>query len=118
MEEAANLAMPRWFTEEFRERRPDVALRFHGIASACPIESYIAACAALRDADLRRDLHRIMAPTLVVAGSKDPSTTVSDGKYLRDNIPHAEMEVLEASHLSNVERPEEFSKLLTEFLFS
>ena len=118
MKEAADLAMPRWFTSDFRERRPDVAARFHAIASACPLDSYIAACAALRDADLRRDLHRIVAPTLVVAGSKDPSTTVSDGAYLRDNIPKAEMEVLEAAHLSNVERPAEFSELLTEFLFS
>jgi 3-oxoadipate enol-lactonase len=53
-----------------------------------------------------------------VAGSKDPSTTVSDGAYLRDNIPKAEIEVLEAAHLSNVERPSEFSELLTEVLFS
>jgi 3-oxoadipate enol-lactonase len=118
MKEAADLAMPRWFTDDFREKRPDVAARFHAIASACPLDSYVAACAALRDADLRRDLHRIMRPTLVVAGSKDPSTTVSDGAYLRDNIPSAEMEVLEAAHLSNVERPREFSELLTEFLIS
>jgi 3-oxoadipate enol-lactonase len=118
MKEAADLAMPRWFTDDFREKRPDVAARFHAIASSCPLDSYLAACAALRDADLRRDLHRIMTPTLVVAGSKDPSTTVFDGAYLRDNIPKAEMEVLEAAHLSNVERPAEFSKLLTEFLIS
>jgi 3-oxoadipate enol-lactonase len=118
MQEAADLAMPRWFTDDFRERRPEIAARFHAMASACPLESYIAACAALRDADLRRDLHRIMAPTLVIAGSRDPSTTVADGAYLRDNIPDAEMEVLEAAHLSNVERPEEFSTLMTDFLRS
>lgn len=118
MQEAADLAMPRWFTSEFREKRPDVAARFHAIACACPLESYVNACAALRDADLRRDLHRITAPTLVVAGSKDLATTVADGAYLRDNIPEAVMEVLEAAHLSNVERPEEFSELLTESLIS
>ncbi|MEP7064511.1 MAG: 3-oxoadipate enol-lactonase [Gemmatimonadota bacterium] len=118
MTEAAELAMPRWLTREFRERRPDVAARFFAIARACPLESYLAACAALRDADLRRDLHRIVAPTLVIAGSEDLSTTVADGAYLRDNVPEAEMEVLEAAHLSNVERPEEFSELLTVFLKS
>lgn len=118
MEKAAELAMPRWFTDEFRERRPDVVARFRALVTACPLESYIAACAALRDADLRRELHRVVAPTLVIAGSRDPSTTVADGAYLRDNIPDAELEVLEAAHLSNVERPMEFSELLTEFLFS
>jgi len=38
--------------------------------------------------------------------------------YLRDNIPEARLEVLEGAHLSNVERPEEFSELLADFLFS
>jgi 3-oxoadipate enol-lactonase len=118
MQQAASDAMLRWFTSDFRERRPDVVARFQNIASTCPLESYVAACAALRDADLRKDLHRIMAPTLVIAGSEDVSTTVADGKYLRDNIPNAELEVLEAAHLSNVERANEFSELLTVFLKS
>jgi 3-oxoadipate enol-lactonase len=118
MQQAASDAMLRWFTSDFRERRPDVVARFQNIASTCPLESYVAACAALRDADLRKDLHRIMAPTLVIAGSEDVSTTVADGKYLRDNIPNAELEVLKAAHLSNVERANEFSELLTVFLKS
>ena len=118
MQKAASDAMLRWFTNEFRERRPEVVAHFQAIASSCPLESYVGACAALRDADLRRDLHRIMAPTLVIAGSEDPSTTVADGRYLRDNIPDAEMEVLQAAHLSNVERAEEFTELLTVFLKS
>ena len=117
MTAAAEQALPRWFTDEFRAAHPEVMSRYLRIASACPLESYIAACAVLRDTDLRRDLHRITAPTLVVAGSKDLSTTVADGAYLRDNIPEAYMEVLEAAHLSNVERPGEFSELLAEFLF-
>jgi len=115
MKKAAEAAMVRWFTEDFRSRQPDVVARFLAMASACPLESYVAACAALRDADLRRDLHRITRPTLVIAGSRDPSTTVSDAVYLRDNVPDAELEVLEAAHLSNVERPEEFSSLLKQF---
>ena len=116
MRKAAELAMTRWFTDDFRAARPEVVARFHAMVSACSLESYLGACAALRDADLRRDLHRIVLPTLVIAGSKDPSTTVADGVYLRDNIPDAELEVLEAAHLSNVERGEEFSSLLTGFL--
>jgi 3-oxoadipate enol-lactonase len=118
MQKAASDAMLRWFTNDFRERRPEVVARFQAIASSCPLESYVGACAALRDADLRRDLHRIVVPTLVIAGSEDVSTTVADGKYLRDNIPDAELELLEAAHLSNVERSAEFTKLLTGFLKS
>ena len=115
---AAAQALPRWFTDDFRASHPEVMARYLRIASACPLESYVGACAALRDTDLRRDLHRITAPTLVIAGSRDLSTTVADGTYLRDNIPEAWMEVLEAAHLSNVERSREFSELLADFLFS
>jgi 3-oxoadipate enol-lactonase len=118
IEVAAEQAMPRWFTDEFRAEHPDIVARFLAIARSCPLESYLGACAALRDTDLRRDLHRVIAPTLVVAGSKDESTTVADGAYLRDNIPNARLEVLDAAHLSNVGRPEEFSALLDEFLSS
>jgi 3-oxoadipate enol-lactonase len=118
MAATAEQAMPRWFTDDFRATHPEVVARFLQIASACPLESYVGACAALRDADLRRDLHRITAPTLVIAGTKDLSTTVADGTYLRDNIPEARLELLDAAHLSNVERPEEFTELLADFLFS
>jgi 3-oxoadipate enol-lactonase len=118
MNAAAEQAMTRWFSSDFRARRPDVVARFLEMARSCALDSYLGACAALRDTDLRRDLHRITAPTLVIAGRVDPSTTVADAEYLRDNIPSARMEALEAAHLSNVERPEEFSELLTDFLKS
>jgi len=116
MEKAAEEVIPRWFSAAFCAEHPAIVARFFAIARSCPLETYVGACAALRDADLRRDLHRVTAPTLVVAGSKDEVTTVADGAYLRDNIPEAWMEVLDASHLSNVERSEEFSTLLDEFL--
>lgn len=118
IEITAEHAMLRWFTDEFRAKHPDVVARYLGIARSCPIESYLGACAALRDTDLRRDLHRVIAPALVVAGSEDVSTTVADSAYLRDNIPNARMEVLEAAHLSNVGQPEKFAALLEEFLGS
>jgi 3-oxoadipate enol-lactonase len=116
MKGAAELAIPRWFTDEFRARRPDIIARYYAMVLECPAESYMGACAALRDADLRRDLHRITTRTLVVAGRADASTTVGDGEHLRDNIPDARLEVLEAAHLSNVERPVEFTGLVREFL--
>jgi 3-oxoadipate enol-lactonase len=118
IEITAEHAMLRWFTDEFRAQHAEVVARYLAIARSCPLESYLGACAALRDTDLRRDLHRVIAPTLVVAGSEDVSTTVADGAYLRDNIPNARMEVLDAAHLSNVGRPAEFTALLDEFLSS
>jgi 3-oxoadipate enol-lactonase len=113
---AVSGAMLRWFTDAFRKRHPDDAARIRDVARRCPLDTYIATCAALRDADLRRDLHRITAPALVISGIHDTTTTVADGLYLRDNMPDAELVSLDAAHLSNVECAGEFSALLTDFL--
>ncbi|MDQ2929793.1 MAG: alpha/beta fold hydrolase [Gemmatimonadota bacterium] len=118
IEKAVEQSMPIWFTEEFRAAHPDVVARFVSIGRATSVEGYLGSCAALRDADLRRDLHHIIAHTLVVAGGRDVVTTVADGVYLRDNIPEARLEVLDTAHFANVGRSEEFSALLDEFLSS
>jgi 3-oxoadipate enol-lactonase len=116
MEAAADLAMPRWFTDAFRKEHPDVIARFHSIVLACPAAAYLGACAALRDADLREDARRITTPTLVIAGRQDQSTPLANAELLRDRIAGARLELLDAAHLSNVERAEEFNALLADFL--
>jgi len=116
MELAADLAIPRWFTDGFRENHADVIAAYRAMVLACPLESYVGACAALRDADLRADAHRIAAPALVIAGSEDRSTPPADSEWMRDNFPDAHMELLRAAHLSNVERAEEFTDLVHGFL--
>ena len=116
MEVAADLAIPRWFTDGYRENHADVMAAYRAMVLACPLESYVSACSALRDADLRAELPRITAQTLIVAGSEDRSTPPADSEILRDNIADAHMEMLEAAHLANVERAEEFTELLVDFL--
>jgi 3-oxoadipate enol-lactonase len=116
MELAADLAIPRWFTDGFRENHADIVAAYRAMVLACPLESYVGACAALRDADLRAGAQRIAAPALVIAGSEDRSTPRADSEWMRDNFPDAHMELLEAAHLANVERPEEFTELVRDFL--
>lgn len=73
-------------------------------------------CAAIRDMDLRPTARLISARTLVIAGSEDPSTSMADGQWLADRIQDARLVVLEAAHLSNVERADQFSAALLDFL--
>ena len=113
---AADLAIPRWFTDGFRENHPDIMQAYRAMVLATPLESYVSACSALRDADLRADTHRISAPTLVIAGSEDRSTPPADSELLRDTIPDAHMEVLHSAHLANVECADEATALLLDFL--
>jgi pimeloyl-ACP methyl ester carboxylesterase len=67
--------------------------------------------------DLRGDLGRVHAPTLVVAGADDPATPPELGELIASLVPGARLEVLaDAAHLANVERPAAFTALLRDFL--
>lgn len=113
---AADLAIPRWFTDGFRDNHPDIMRAYRAMVLETPLEAYVSACSALRDADLRGETNRISAPTLVIAGSEDRSTPPADSELLRDTISDAHMEVLEAAHLSNVERADEATSIILGFL--
>lgn len=112
----AEPTMQRWFTERFRRTHPDTVDRFRCRVSACPVAGYTGCCAALRDADLRDDLQRIAAPTLVVAGTDDPATPPSLGDFIREGVAGACGVALDAAHLANVEQPEAFNAAVIEFL--
>ncbi|MGB3439705.1 MAG: alpha/beta hydrolase [Actinophytocola sp.] len=79
------------------------------------------AAAALRGRADRPDytplLARITVPTLVVVGSDDEFTPVTDAEYLHDRIPGSALVVVDgAAHLPNLERPAEFGAALETLL--
>ena len=111
------LAMQRYFTDDFRASSSDVVDRIGAGFLATDPEGYIACCNAIRDLDFSGDLHRIKAPTLVIAGEKDVGTPVAMSKAIADAIPGATLaEIPGAAHLSAVENPEAFNKLVEDFL--
>jgi 3-oxoadipate enol-lactonase len=78
---------------------------------------YIAACAALRDADLRPLAPTVLAAALIIAGAQDEATPPAQAEELHAAIPGSALVVLpEASHLSNVEQPDAFNARLLRFL--
>jgi 3-oxoadipate enol-lactonase len=80
---------------------------------------YAACCTALRDADMRSDLGKISAPTLVIGSDKDPSTPwEGNGSVLARDIPGAKAVRLETAHLSNLEEPRAFTTAVLDFLLS
>ena len=106
----------RWFTPAMHAARPVEVDGFRLMLSRTPVAGYLGCCAALRDADLAADDARITAPTLVIAGSEDPSTPPALCAALRDAIPGARLEVIDgAAHILNVERPAEFNRVLHGF---
>lgn len=104
--------MERWFTPAF----VDVA-RYRELYLTIDPEGYARCCEALAGWDGWDDLARIEAPTLVAAGALDPTAPPEVAERIGGHIRGARVEVLDgAAHLANVERAEDFNRLLEEHL--
>jgi pimeloyl-ACP methyl ester carboxylesterase len=116
MAEVAALAMKGWFTPEFAAREPAAVERCRAMVAACPPEGYIGFCAVLRDADLREAIRSISSPSLVLAGTMDPSTSLADTRLIAERIAGARFVTLACAHMSVIERKEEFASELEGWL--
>jgi 3-oxoadipate enol-lactonase len=113
VEVLADATMERWFSPEFHASRPEAVAWVREMFCSTPAEGYAGCCEAIREWDLRGELARISAPTLVLSAEHDPSTPPESGEAIADGIPGASFHVLPgARHLANVEQPEEFTAAL------
>lgn len=112
----AETAALRWFTESFIQSQATIVESLSNDLAAGSAEGYASCCEALAKADLRQQLKEISIPVLVIAGTQDPVTTVADGQFMIDQIHNAKLFEIEASHISNVEKPQDFNRALANFL--
>ncbi|WP_419867941.1 3-oxoadipate enol-lactonase [Chryseobacterium sp. CT-SW4] len=105
----------RWFTTGFKENHSDEVNAILKKFAANDVSGYCANCAAVRDADYRYQIDKINIPVLIIAGSEDLVTTVEDGRFMKTKIAVSRLEVLDAAHLSAVERADEFAKNILSF---
>ena len=112
-EVVADSVVARWLTPEFAQRHPEALAKLRAMLVATSPEAYAACCRAIERMDLRADLPRIRAPTLVVAGAQDPSTPPEHGEAIAAAIPGARFELLAPSaHLCAVERASDVTALI------
>ncbi len=111
------VVVARFLSVGFRMAHPEEARAVGAMLEATNPAGYIAACTALRDADLRAIAPSIKQPTLIVAGALDEATPPSQSKELHAAITGSTLTVLpETGHLSNIEQPATFNALLLAFL--
>jgi 3-oxoadipate enol-lactonase len=107
-----DMVLSRFLSERFRALRPDLAVKLGSMLEATNPLGYIAACAALRDADLRDLVPRIRVPSLIIAGELDESTPPEQAAELQEAIRGSELVMIKAAHLSNIEQPQLFNASL------
>ncbi len=116
MNAAASGILQRWLTKDFMDRDAAATAKLLAMVAGIPPAGYIAAAEAVRDMDLRVVLPTIALPVLVIAGALDPATPLAMGEAIADGIPNARLAILDAAHLSNIEKPDEFNRLVASFL--
>jgi 3-oxoadipate enol-lactonase / 4-carboxymuconolactone decarboxylase len=113
----AGAILERWFTPTFAAQHPADWQGFTHMLLQTALEGYTGTCAALRDADLRDQVGRIAAPSLVLCGVLDPTTTPGLMLELAEALPDASFQVIDsAAHLPCVEQPQAVAVAIRQFL--
>lgn len=117
MEPLVEPTLGRWFTAPFRARRPDLMAQVGAMIRDTPGQGYIGCCHAIPQIDVTNRLGAVACPALVIVGEEDPGTPVEMARDIHAALPSAELAILRsASHLSNLEQPDEFNRVLLRFL--
>jgi len=82
-----------------------------------PAQGYLGCCDAIAELDFSRDLARIGHRTLAIAGDQDVGTPPAMSEAIVSKVPGAKLAIIQgAAHLSAAEKPQEFSRLVLDFL--
>jgi 3-oxoadipate enol-lactonase len=91
--------------------------RVGAMIRSTPPAGYVGCCHALPKISVTEKLRDVRCPALVIVGEEDPGTPVEMARDIQAALPAAELAILSrASHLSNVEQPGEFNRVLGRFL--
>lgn len=116
MAAVADGVITRWFTPAGRDgagARETLRILVEEIDPA----GYARACEAIGRMDLRGLIGAITAPTLVISGADDPATPPAMGEEIHVKVAGSHFTVMErAAHLIAVERPDELTALIADFL--
>jgi 3-oxoadipate enol-lactonase len=115
VEAIADSILQRWFTADFRARRSDELAGWRVMLTRAPKQGYLAACGALKRADLRPHAGAIEVATLCLVGDEDGSTPVGLVRETAGLIKGSRFEIIKgAGHLPNIEKPEVLAGLIAE----
>ncbi|MEM9967319.1 MAG: 3-oxoadipate enol-lactonase [Pseudomonadota bacterium] len=115
IEALADAVMTRWFSDDFR-KTAELEL-WRNMLVRGEDEGYLGCSAAISGADLYSVTSGLRLPALGIAGLEDGSTPPDLVRETIDLIPGSKFHLIrKAGHLPCVEQPEEYARVLTNFL--
>ena len=115
IEALADATMERWFSKAFLAT-PELAL-WRNMLTRQPDAGYAGCSSAISGTDFYATTASLRLPTLGIAGSEDGATPPDLVRETVDLIPGSQFHLIrKAGHLPCVEQPEEYARLLTDFM--
>ena len=115
IESLADAVMERWFSKDFRAK-PELEL-WRNMLTRQEDQGYIGCSAAISGTDFFTTTASLRLPTLGIAGAEDGATPPDLVRETVGLIPGSAFHLIrKAGHLPCVEQPEEYARVLTEFI--
>ncbi len=112
----ADMFIKNWFSESFINNNKVLVAKFRSMVLNTKPRGLEGSFAAVRDIDMRRTIALIRNPTLIIAGRYDQVTIPAHSEFIAQAIPGATIVILPVVHMTNIELPNDFLKLITDFL--
>ena len=105
----------RWFPPEILAKNPPHVDKVRAMIRATPVNGFIGCAAALADHDYASAVATVKRPVLFLGGEKDAATAPM--RKLAEKLPGSRFfEISGAGHISNMDRPMEFTQTIRDFL--
>jgi len=106
----------RWFPAETVAKNPPHLDKVRAMIRATPVNGFIGCAAALAAHDYASAVASVKRPVLFMVGEKDGATPTAMRK-LNEKLPGSRfVELPGAGHISNMDRPAEFTKAIRDFI--
>jgi 3-oxoadipate enol-lactonase len=113
----ADAVVARWFTPGWADEHKEIVKAHRAMLASTPVEGYASCCEALARLDVRDELSRITAPTLVISGADDPAIPPAHQQAIAAAVKGARLETIaDAAHILSVQHPARVNELILEYI--
>jgi 3-oxoadipate enol-lactonase len=106
----------RWSPATTNEAGPSHIDKIRQMILATPANGFVGCAAALADHDFRSTIDKVKNPMLFMVGQKDGATPAAMLQLQSQLAGSQFVELPDAGHISNMDRPDSFNRAVSEFL--
>lgn len=116
MHALAESSIARWFAPDYIAANPEQMKIMAQIVSKNSVDGFETCIRTIQNVRMMDELHTIKIPVLFVAGAQDMGAPPAELQMMADQVKGSKVAVLDpCGHISAMQRPDEFVKLVQDF---